>query len=80
MEKRKSKKLWRIPGFMQDRRMRLIALFILGLAIVSDGLAFFISPIVGIIVLVLPQWQLHIQCCNTYRKKQVNIFQICLTG
>ena len=41
MEKRKSKKLWRIPGFMQDRRMRLIALFILGLAIVSDGLAFF---------------------------------------
>ena len=53
MEKRKSKKLWRIPGFMQDRRMRLIALFILGLAIVSDGLAFFISPIVGIIVLVL---------------------------
>lgn len=53
MEKRRSKKFWHLPEFMQDSRMRTIALFMLGLAIVSDGLAFFVSPITGVFVLVL---------------------------
>lgn len=53
MKKRKSKKLWQISGFMQDGRMRLIALMVLGLAFISEGLAFLINPIVGIVVLVI---------------------------
>lgn len=53
MEKRKSNAFWHLPEFMRDSRMRLIALFMLGLAIISDGLAFFVSPITGILVLIL---------------------------
>ncbi|WP_290033179.1 DHH family phosphoesterase [Ligilactobacillus cholophilus] len=53
MEKRTSKKFWRLPEFMKDNRMRIIALFMLGLAIISDGLAFFVSPLTGVFVLIL---------------------------
>ena len=52
MEKKKENKTWHFPEFMLDSRMRVIALFLLGLAVVSDGLAFFVSPITGIIVLI----------------------------
>ena len=48
-----SKDFWHFPEFMHDVRMRTIALFMLGLAIISDILAFFVSPLVGILVLIL---------------------------
>lgn len=53
MKKIFSSNFWHLPSFMKNSQLRLIAVFLLGLAIICEIMAFLISPILGAILLVL---------------------------
>ncbi|WP_281165406.1 DHH family phosphoesterase [Liquorilactobacillus sicerae] len=48
-----SKSFWHLPAFMKNSQLRLIAIFLLGLAIVCEIMAFLVNPILGAVLLIL---------------------------
>ncbi|AUJ33126.1 MAG: DHH family phosphoesterase [Liquorilactobacillus nagelii] len=53
MKKVFSKNFWHLPSFMKNSQLRLIAAFLLGLAIVCEIMAFLLNFILGFVLLIL---------------------------
>jgi c-di-AMP phosphodiesterase-like protein len=48
-----SKNFWHLPSFLKNSQLRLIAVFLLLLAIVCEIMAFLVNPILGAVLLIL---------------------------